>query len=221
MLDLLVVERSATNATVSGRVGDELKGPLDDICVECDAVEADGVLDPAVAAHLAKIREDVASIRSRLESVSQGPKTLLGVERALAQAGDDPLLAGSRVLVADDEPRIRKIVSAVLRARGCTVDVCESGAGAILRIEEAGASGVAYDLVVSDIRMPDRNGYEVFAASRQHCPHAAVILMTGFGYDPHHSIVRASQQGLQSVLFKPFDIERLLEEARKAMSARG
>ncbi len=221
MLDLLVVERSATNATVSDRVGDELKGPLDDICIECDAVEADGVLDPAVVAHLAKIREDVASIRSRLESVSQGPKTLLGVERAMAQTGDDPLLAGSRVLVADDEPRIRKIVSAVLRARGCTVDVCESGAGAILRIEEAGEGGPSYDLVVSDIRMPDRNGYEVFAASRQHCPNAAVILMTGFGYDPHHSIVRASQQGLQSVLFKPFDIERLLEEARKAMAARG
>jgi DNA-binding NtrC family response regulator len=41
--------------------------------------------------------------------------------------------------------------------------------------------------------------------------------MTGFGYDPHHSIVRASQEGLQCVLFKPFQCERLLEEVKKAL----
>jgi len=220
MLDLLVVERSATNEVLSGRVGDELSEPLADIMVECDAVEADGTADPETARHLAKIRADVASIKSRLQSVSEGPRTLLGVERAMASAGEDPVLAGARVLVADDEPRIRKIITAVLRARGCEVDVCETGAGAVLRLDEAAESGSLYDLVISDIRMPDRNGYEVFAASRQKCPDAAVILMTGFGYDPHHSIVRASQQGLQSVLFKPFDIERLLEEARKALAAR-
>ncbi|MEM1183546.1 MAG: response regulator [Planctomycetota bacterium] len=220
MLDLLVVERSATNEVLSGRVGDELSEPLADIMVECDAVEAEGHADPETTRHLAKIRADVESIKARLESVTQGPRSLLGVERAMSNAADDPTLAGARVLVADDEPKIRKIITAVLRARGCHVDVCESGAGAILRIGEACEGGQPYDLVISDIRMPDRNGYEVFAACRQHCADAAVILMTGFGYDPHHSIVRASQQGLQSVLFKPFDVERLLEEARKALAAR-
>jgi DNA-binding NtrC family response regulator len=44
--------------------------------------------------------------------------------------------------------------------------------------------------------------------------------MTGFGYDPHHSIVRASQEGLQCVLFKPFQAERLIEEVHKALSKR-
>jgi two-component system, sensor histidine kinase SagS len=44
-----------------------------------------------------------------------------------------------------------------------------------------------------------------------------VILMTGFGYDPHHSIVRASQEGLSSVMFKPFKVDQLLEEVRKAL----
>ena len=42
--------------------------------------------------------------------------------------------------------------------------------------------------------------------------------MTGFGYDPHHSIVRASQEGLQAVIFKPFEIEVLLEQVRKALT---
>ena len=43
--------------------------------------------------------------------------------------------------------------------------------------------------------------------------------MTGFGYDPHHSIVRASQEGLQSVLFKPFEIELLVKQVREALGA--
>ena len=46
----------------------------------------------------------------------------------------------------------------------------------------------------------DRYGYEIFAASHKISPKAPVILMTGFGYDPHHSIVRASQEGLQAVV---------------------
>jgi DNA-binding NtrC family response regulator len=46
-----------------------------------------------------------------------------------------------------------------------------------------------------------------------------VILMTGFGYDPNHSIVRASQEGLAAVLFKPFRVEQLLAETRKAIQS--
>jgi DNA-binding NtrC family response regulator len=73
--------------------------------------------------------------------------------------------------------------------------------------------------VVSDIKMPHRNGYEIFAAARRQQTELPVILMTGFGYDPNHSIVRASQEGLSGVLFKPFKVEQLLEEIRKALGA--
>ena len=98
--------------------------------------------------------------------------------------------------------------------------VCENGQAAIDALEKAGAAGVQFDLIVSDIKMPDRNGYEVFAAARRNDTDVPVILMTGFGYDPHHSIVRASQEGLQCVLFKPFQVERLMEEVRKAVGPR-
>ena len=57
----------------------------------------------------------------------------------------------------------------------------------------------------------------VFAAARKKSATVPVILMTGFGYDPSHSIVRASQEGLQAVLFKPFKVQVLLEEVRKAL----
>ena len=73
-----------------------------------------------------------------------------------------------------------------------------------------------FDLVLSDIKMPDKTGYEVFAAARK-ISTVPVILMTGFGYDPNHSIVRASQEGLQAVLFKPFKVDQLITEVRKAI----
>ena len=74
-----------------------------------------------------------------------------------------------------------------------------------------------FDLVISDIRMPDKTGYDIFAAVRRRMKTIPVILMTGFGYDPNHCIVRASQEGLQAVLFKPFKVDQLLAEIRKAL----
>lgn len=218
MLDLLVVERSTTNLTVSGRVEGELKECLEDIISQAEWLTGVGSSDPETARHIARIRADVESIRARVRNMAAGPQSLLGVERALADRTEDPVLKGRRVLVADDEDKIRRIIRDVLRSRGCVVDTCKNGAEAIDQIHAPG--GGRYDLIISDIKMPDRNGYEVFSAARKADGSIRVILMTGFGYDPHHSIVRASQEGLQSVLFKPFQIERLIDEARKALSAK-
>lgn len=217
MLDLLVVERSSTNLSVSGRVEGELKECLEDILSQADWLTGVPTNDPETARHIARIRADVESIRARVRNMADGPQTLLGVERALGDREIDPVLSGRRVLVADDESKIRRIIRDVLRSRGCEVEVCENGAVAIDRLGQPDQPG--FDLVISDIKMPDRNGYEVFSAARSLNSDLPVILMTGFGYDPHHSIVRASQEGLQSVLFKPFQIERLIDEARKALSA--
>lgn len=122
--------------------------------------------DAESATHIARIRTDVESIRSRVREVGAGPTTLLGIERALADKTVDPVLAGRRVLVADDEPKIRRIIGDVLHNRGCDVTICESGSRAIEHINRAAAEKSTIDLVVSDIRMPDRNGYEVYSAVR-------------------------------------------------------
>jgi CheY-like chemotaxis protein len=96
------------------------------------------------------------------------------------------------------------------------VETAQDGAEAIALL----ASRAPYDLVLSDIKMPHKNGYEIFAAAKKlgHAP--PVILMTGFGYDPAHSIVRASQEGLSAVLFKPFKVDQLMGEIRKAVTAK-
>lgn len=219
MLDLLVVERSATSMSACGRVEGEIKEPLDDILLETDQILARAeTLDEETRSHVTRIRADVDAIRRRLSDVASGPQTLLGVERAMARREIDPVLRGKRILVADDEARIRRVLGDVLRHRGCEVAVCENGAEAIEQVEASAAT--PFDLVISDIKMPDRNGYEVFSVVKRVMTGTPVILMTGFGYDPHHSIVRASQEGLHAVLFKPFQIERMIDEVRRALAAK-
>jgi len=221
MLQLLVTERTATNQTVSGRFEGEINEPLEDIIVEIDWLkEHQKTADPETSRHIDRILSDVSSIKDRVKCVSEGPQNLLGVDEALTQREKDPLLIGKRVLVVDDNPKIRKIIGDVLTHRGCKTTVVNDGARAIEILEEIKEHGTElFDLVVSDIQMPDRNGYEVFSAVRRCHPETQVILMTGFGYDPHHSIVRASQEGLKSVLFKPFEIELLMDQVREALEA--
>ena len=67
----------------------------------------------------------------------------------------------------------------------------------------------AYDAILADIRLPDISGYEVYRRLREAQPQARVILMTGYGYDPTHALVKARQDGLRFVLFKPFRVDQL------------
>jgi DNA-binding NtrC family response regulator len=127
-------------------------------------------------------------------------------------------MIGKRVLVADDDPTIRKSVGAILAERGCDVTMCSSGHETILIVQAIDVDNSGFDLIISDIKMPDRSGYDVFRAVREASPSTPVILMTGFGYDPHHSIVRASQEGLHSFLFKPFRAKQLVAEVKKAFA---
>lgn len=215
-LDMLVVGQSSTGATISGRFEGEIRAPLEDILREADVLGST-VKDPETAAHLAKIRADVEAIRARMKSVAAGPNTLLGVDEVKHDRTDE-VLSQKRALVADDNERIGAMIADVLGRRGCEVVLCTSGQDAINELEASAADGhKPFDVVISDISMPDRNGYEVFRVALRVVPERAIILMTGFGYDPHHSIVRASQEGMRNVLYKPFQATRLVDEVHKAL----
>ncbi|MBX3353120.1 MAG: response regulator [Phycisphaeraceae bacterium] len=223
MLNLMVAERIATSATVSERVEGSISEPLNDLMIEVDWLrEQAAVADPKIAVHVARITKDIEAIRSRVKQAASGASTILGIDRELERKDHDPLIAGRTILLADDDPVIRDLARSVLLHRGAVVRECENGKEAlkILRTPEGEPLAVSpVDLIVSDIRMPDHNGYEIFAAAQRIPNPPPVILMTGFGYDPHHSIVRASQEGLQCVLFKPFQIDQLIAEVHKAFSA--
>ena len=107
------------------------------------------------------------------------------------------------------------MVKDVLGRRGCEVQTAKDGYEACTILEQ---DGHELDLVISDIKMPYRNGYEIYAAAQRARDGLPVLLMTGFGYDPHHSVVRASQDGLAGVLFKPFKVDAFLEEVGNALT---
>ncbi|MGF1632632.1 MAG: response regulator [Phycisphaerae bacterium] len=218
-LDLLVVERSTTSHKVADEVTSEIAGPLNDITIDAEALMEEFYDNPAARERLRQILENVSGIRQGLHQAQAGPNSILGAKAHRYE--HDPLLDGARILVVDDEPNMRTTIGDILRKYRAEVTTAADGQEAIAIIEgNEEQAGRSFDLVLSDIRMPDRSGYDVFAASHRRDPHVPVILMTGFGYDPNHSIVRASQEGLYAVLFKPFRVDQLLCEVRKAVASR-
>jgi len=217
ILDLLVVERYTTNEQVDRNVLQELDEPLDSIDEHTGVLLERVKNDESLREELQDILDATRRIRDRVASCAAGPKTILGAEQELRKAEEDPALKGKLIIVADDEPTIRETVSEILSQKGCEVIACEDGQSTIEEIEKAGRAGRKPDLIISDIKMPDRNGYEVFRAAKNLDANMPVILMTGFGYDPHHSIVRSSQEGLDTFLFKPFQATQLLEAVHRAI----
>ncbi|MDB5323058.1 MAG: putative response regulator receiver protein [Phycisphaerales bacterium] len=213
ILDLMIVERVSTSHKVADDVCSEVAGPLNDIASDTASLMDDYIGNDDLRKKLQQIMENVGTIRRCLKQAAEGPNhTILGAGDV--KGAEDPILGNARILVADDEANLRTTIHDILRKYHVTVTTATNGAEAIAKIETE-----EFDLVLSDIKMPDKTGYDVFAAARKKGGTLPVILMTGFGYDPNHSIVRASQEGLQAVLFKPFKVEQLLTEVRKALSA--
>ncbi len=209
-LDLLVVERYTTNEEIARSILAEIDEPL--ASIEALADEADDDLST-------RLKEAAKEVRQRLLACTAGPQTIIDADRA-AEIDADPKLAGRPVLVADDETAMREGVRDILLRLGCEVTMCADGAGALDALQASGDQKPVFDLVISDIRMPGNNGYEIYRAAMELDPDLPVILMTGFGYDPNHSIMRASQEGLHTVLFKPFRAEQLIEAVKKACRTR-
>ena len=210
ILDLMIVERVSTSHKVADDVCAEAAGPLNDIASDASTLLDEYIGHEDLRQKLQQILANVNNLRTCLRHAAEPTKAVLGA--AEVKGEEDPILNGARILVADDEPNIRTTISDVLRKYHADVTMAANGTEAINLLERQ-----KFDLVLSDIKMPDKTGYEVFAAARRVDQTVPIILMTGFGYDPNHSIVRASQEGLAAVLFKPFKVDQLLTEVRQAL----
>jgi DNA-binding NtrC family response regulator len=116
------------------------------------------------------------------------------------------------VMVVDDEPGIRTALRANFLRNGWTVDTASCVREAIRNVENRD-----YDLVVTDIRMPDGSGLEVMRAARRASPTTAVILLTAYGSVP--DAVTAMRDGALDYLTKPIPFDRLQAAASKIMSS--
>lgn len=158
-------------------------------------------------AHTQEIREVIrqagASVFSEPGSGLQQPKT-------------HPNLAGKRVLVLDADRDIRHNAHELLEPFGVIVETARDGDQA-LRM----ARTFKYDAVISDIKPPDIKGSELYARLRAMHRFLPIILMTGFGWDAEHTIVKARPLGLKSILYKPFILNQVLKALDEAVTPGG
>jgi PAS domain S-box-containing protein len=123
-------------------------------------------------------------------------------------------LAEMSVLVLDDDVSVVTSLADVLKAERCIVHTATvpSAAFGILR-------NVKVDAVISDVVMPEMDGYEFYLRIKEEMPELPVILMTAYYYDKDHVIKRSRLEGLEGAIFKkpvnPSKLRELLTNARK------
>lgn len=215
-LELLVAEKLATTTESTDLILKEMAQPIDEVLNDTAWILERYIgHDPAVCERLQRVLKHTRSVRQLVHRVGEtiapkvpNPPVMLRSAR--------PKLRHKRVLVVDNDESVRIAAHELLGRFGCEVETAHHGEEALLMVRS-----FHYDVVIIDIRLPDMTGYDCFVGVRQLNEHLPVILMTGFGYDPAHSIVKARQAGLKSVLYKPFRLDQLLKEVETAVTGPG
>ena len=121
--------------------------------------------------------------------------------------------AQARLLVVDDERSMRELLSIVLRREGYDVTLAENGRAAIDRLERG-----RFDLLISDIKMPDMTGVDVLRAAKRIDPDILGIMITAFA--SADTAIEAMRLGAHDYLSKPFDVDELKMKVRNALEQR-
>jgi CheY-like chemotaxis protein len=121
-----------------------------------------------------------------------------------------PLVRPGRILVIDDEQPIAQLLEDALTGDGHSVEIAVSGRQGV---EMAAVSD--FDLVMTDLGMPDMSGWEVANKIRSTRPGVPVVLVTGWGTTLDKNEVE--RYGISAVVHKPFEINELLETANMVL----
>lgn len=119
-------------------------------------------------------------------------------------------MPGEKILVVDDEPGMRSLLSKVLSKEGCFVTACERGEDALECV-----AGDDFDLAVLDIEMPGMNGIELLKRLKDKAPGLHVVMITAYG--SLQSAVDAMRLGAYDYLTKPFEMEEIKLVVAKAL----
>lgn len=117
-----------------------------------------------------------------------------------------------RILLADDDAKVAETVRRILVAEGWTVDVVGDGGAAVNRATVNRATGRRYDVLILDIMMPVRNGYEVVRDLRRAQVWTPVLMLTA--KDGEYDQAEALDFGADDYLTKPFSFVVLLARLR-------
>ncbi|HET6316645.1 MAG TPA: response regulator, partial [Chloroflexota bacterium] len=118
--------------------------------------------------------------------------------KPVVPAQPSPVLKGARILVADDEPGLVAVVRQLMQRSGAEVSVAQGGAAALeaLRVPKA-----RYDVVITDLDMPEVDGWAVAAEVKTHHPKTPVVMLTGWAGEI--AAEDFHRRGVDVVLAKP------------------
>ena len=155
-----------------------------------------------------------------MTSLGKGTTFVLDFPVALVKhipvAGSDgaalpQLLRPGRILVVDDEPEVAAVVKDVLVGAGHTVDTALCGRDALQMLEVS-----PYDVVFTDLGMPDMSGWEVAERIGDTKSGIQVALVTGWGTSLDEADAR--RRGVEAVVHRPFEIDELVKIAHRLLS---
>ncbi|WP_437188260.1 response regulator [Planctomicrobium sp. SH668] len=211
-LDLLIAEKATTVEESTKRLLCEVADPADEILNDSSwLVEKFADADPAINERLRRILQHTQGIR---ESIRQTGTSIYAESGTVPiKKLQHPILSRKRVLVVDSDIEIRHSSHEILDRLDAIVETAKNGDEALRMVRT-----LSYDAVISDIKPTDMKGSELYRKLRETSATLPIILMTGFGYDGEHTIVRARQMGLKTVLYKPFIINQLIKALEDAFT---
>jgi CheY-like chemotaxis protein len=209
-LQLLLAEKVVVETENCDRLRREISEPSDEILNAATWILERYIgHDPDVCERLHLIADRVRRISGQIGTVTPA----VGLGSGVVQRPPRKALVGKRVLVIDHDSAVREDAHNLLGQMGCEVEAVHDATAACAMVRN-----YHYDVVLTDIRLPDANGYECFRRIRDINSHVPIIMMTGFGHDASHSIVKARQEGLRAALYKPFRRNQMLDEVEKAVT---
>jgi CheY-like chemotaxis protein len=190
-LELLVAQRSNAAQQSCEAIHAAIALPLDDLLLDSVFL---------MEKYIGHDSETVTRLRSVLTKARSIKKSIQTIGLTLAQQD----VANNQELTT-----VRNDAHALLERYGCVVETAHCGDQAVSMVR---STDEKYDVILSDIKLPDYSGYQLMLRLQKLMLHVPIALMTGFGYDPGHSIVKARQAGLhrKAILYKPFHLDQLL-----------
>ena len=107
------------------------------------------------------------------------------------------------ILIVDDEPDVLNLLKIYLESHKWKVITVSSPSQALNELEKK-----VFFLILTDIAMPSTDGYEFINEIKEKCVPSQIILITGFGYNPKHTLVKISKKYNYPIFFKPFEFKK-------------